>query len=860
LILQELLLTLYSLSFSLFKTIMTRSIRTSMTAAPLAAQEDALRPGGFVQFDSPTSADDGLMNFNHVGPRPAPPPAPNRGPPHSVATTDTDGPEGDPGSPNHGSPIATRTSPPDCEGPDPDLSDRDAAFSDDDRSSLGDGSAYGPPDLADLICLDISTCRAPTQVTSKDGAKEASACGHPAEDCQRHRNHRSLDRYRHPPGHYQRVSAHRGFQGHGKVGVYYSNDQVATLRNQELDEMTNLVGGMTREEEDDDTGDEMRDLTREVHFGGATTLGPRPNVLPRSEGAPPTITRDVAGGLTAESLRGTFEAATRPSSGSTSGPPTVWYGLEDRHGDRMILPKHETAMDLVSTDRFSLVNVFLSEPEGRAWITNSQFDPRNQQASGATSKTRAADVSKENRSKGRRPTPDTPKEATVHHEPSSSESTADSVSSSSSSEDSTKGRRARRARKRGKRNKRSARTKSKRKAKKKKERRGRTKRHSSPSSSDDDGSSSSDSDSTQAAHRDRKRDVSKKKGQKNGRPGPRKQATHSPTEFRGSDPSVGDKKRIFGMAINGREIAAAAGPPDMRTRDADELFNAAVDVTSLPGMFSGGGSAQNDEVERTTQMAASLLSTAIGKKAQIHDSLWKTAKRHALNQIRTVDGLFKFVKKVGKAENPAFEQQENALQLFMYHRHYDAEVIDDYVEHGFLSRLTQRTFQNYSSLLSAIRQLAYDHPKFWGEGPAKSMLTFHSDKLLQVREHALTRQALILQTYIYLRDAKAKSFYHESMTESLWDRLADLSTKAEEEPHAGPGGAKTSKPRCSHCRNPKIHDISNVGPTKSDCPLIGITDWQKSRTAAKAVLDKWDANPVASRIPRYIEEATQEVS
>ena len=86
--------------------------------------------------------------------------------------------------------------------------------------------------------------------------------------------------------------------------------------------------------------------------------------------------------------------------------------------------------------------------------------------------------------------------------------------------------------------------------------------------------------------------MSKKKGRNNEQLGSRKQAPHSPTEFRGSDPSVGDKKRIFGMAINGREIAAAAGPPDMRTRDADELFNTAVDVTSLPGMFSGGAGAE----------------------------------------------------------------------------------------------------------------------------------------------------------------------------------------------------------------------------------------------------------------------------
>jgi hypothetical protein len=41
------------------------------------------------------------------------------------------------------------------------------------------------------------------------------------------------------------------------------------------------------------------------------------------------------------------------------------------------------------------------------------------------------------------------------------------------------------------------------------------------------------------------------------------------------------------MAINGQEMEAAAGPPDMRTQgDLGELDNTAVNVTSLPGMFS----------------------------------------------------------------------------------------------------------------------------------------------------------------------------------------------------------------------------------------------------------------------------------
>jgi hypothetical protein len=91
------------------------------------------------------------------------------------------------------------------------------------------------------------------------------------------------------------------------------------------------------------------------------------------------------------------------------------------------------------------------------------------------------------------------------------------------------------------------------------------------------------------------------------------------------------------------------------------------------------------------------------------------------------------------------------------------------------------------NLLSMVRQLAYDHPAFWEKGPAKAMLDFHSERLLQVQQNALTRKALILQTYTYLRDANAKSFYHESMTESLWDRLAALTVN----PGGGGGSSVT---------------------------------------------------------------------
>jgi malate synthase len=42
-------------------------------------------------------------------------------------------------------------------------------------------------------------------------------------------------------------------------------------------------------------------------------------------------------------------------------------------------------------------------------------------------------------------------------------------------------------------------------------------------------------------------------------------------------------------------------------------------------LIGNGADKLYDEVQQTMEMTATLLSTAIGRKAQIHDSIWKTA-------------------------------------------------------------------------------------------------------------------------------------------------------------------------------------------------------------------------------------------
>jgi hypothetical protein len=201
------------------------------------------------------------------------------------------------------------------------------------------------------------------------------------------------------------------------------------------------------------------------------------------------------------------------------------------------------------------------------------------------------------------------------------------------------------------------------------------------------------------------------------------------------------------------------------------------------------------------------------------------------------------------------------MQLFLFARRYDESTMDEYVQHGFLPRLTQATFRFYSTLLSAIRQLAFDHSdQPWNKGPAQAMLAFHSDRLLQIRSHALTRKALILQTYCYLRDADAKGFYHESMTESLWSRLAELSTR---DSYDGGGGTPPGDGRrgrwCSHCRNPKVHELYHVGPSKPDCPLLSVPNSTKARNISKKALRDWTQSSSDEEFRHVLERTISEM-
>ena len=124
---------------------------------------------------------------------------------------------------------------------------------------------------------------------------------------------------------------------------------------------------------------------------------------------------------------------------------------------------------------------------------------------------------------------------------------------------------------------------------------------------------------------------------------------------------------------------------------------------------------------------------------EIQDTSWNSTMRHSIGKAKNREDLLEFVRKLRKSKKAAFTQEESLIQHYLYQRHYSSVFIREYVRSGLLGTITARSFKSFFDLSDAIRQLAYDHPQ-WEGGPAKAMLAFHSERLLEIRQFAVSRK------------------------------------------------------------------------------------------------------------------------
>jgi hypothetical protein len=133
------------------------------------------------------------------------------------------------------------------------------------------------------------------------------------------------------------------------------------------------------------------------------------------------------------------------------------------------------------------------------------------------------------------------------------------------------------------------------------------------------------------------------------------------SSYRGTDPSTGNDKMIHNFELTGTGIGKALAPGGMVAKDRVSIVEAAVDVVALPCMFSATNSQMYEEVQGVTCV------------------------------VKKETDLFTLLEAVEDASTPAFEQQDSRIRMFMYQRRYDDDQITDYLEHGLLPTITQRS-------------------------------------------------------------------------------------------------------------------------------------------------------------------------
>jgi hypothetical protein len=157
--------------------------------------------------------------------------------------------------------------------------DAEMGGDDDTESSYDSEDVEHQPEISSLILLDAHHCRAPTQVKLMNGTKVSCACGKLGSECGCHKDREG---YRCNPGYYVGMSnPQRGFKGHGKIRVYYTQDQYAELRREENTEMEVLLASQRDKISDGD--EEAAELSREarVSFGGSDKVIKKPGLQSR---------------------------------------------------------------------------------------------------------------------------------------------------------------------------------------------------------------------------------------------------------------------------------------------------------------------------------------------------------------------------------------------------------------------------------------------------------------------------------------------------------------------------------------------------------------------------------------------------
>ena len=293
--------------------------------------------------------------------------------------------------------------------------------------------------------------------------------------------------------------------------------------------------------------------------------------------------------------------------------------------------------------------------------------------------------------------------------------------------------------------------------------------------------------------------------------------------LQGEDPSIGKDDEVYGSNIaDENKLNKKLCPPDLSREDRAKFLQLSPDITSLPGMYLSASIETSMEYE---MVSISLAQSANRKGSTPYDTMWRHKKKHSLGTIKSQEDLVAMVEQVDKAGKFALAQFKDRVRAFMLARRYSKNSVTLYLQAGLLPKIIQITLRNFQLLLEFFRSLSYKHG-FEG-GPARHLLSLHSERLGEKRYFAYDYRYLVLGSYVYLREAHNKSFAVDGLLTAVWDQIHKPPTTKDT---STTPPTRTPNPACSHCKTKAVHEGG-----KSNCNFKELSP-TKAKAAAREVL------------------------
>ena len=317
-----------------------------------------------------------------------------------------------------------------------------------------------------------------------------------------------------------------------------------------------------------------------------------------------------------------------------------------------------------------------------------------------------------------------------------------------------------------------------------------------------------------------------KKGKKKTKPSVKKASypiKYPPSELMGSDQSTKVEDEMFGLNVNvgERELRDNLTPPFLTTEQKVGLVQNAVDVTALPGMFSGssgGDQTMTEEWSHLSQAMEELVNQGreAGENGGRSDLSWRSNKRISLNEIKNTKDLRKRAQVLMKLM-PKIQNRMNKLTSVTCTKAgmTDKNLIQAWANQGYLPVMIMQTYNCYLNLHQHLLLGAEAN----GWEYARIEKEHYVDELRLIRQTADSRLQCICLTYIMLRDGSSQNWFCSSIQQERNQTFFNPT--------------RNVNAVCPKCNTSIIH-----GSDPDTCPWKNQTD-KKARNNAANLIRKW---------------------